>query len=185
VLSTKGHLLVATPLLGDPSFERTVVLVLEHSDDGALGVVLNRPSPLPVDDPLPDWARFAPDPAVVFVGGPVAKGSVIAIAGRDAVHDLPEGAWEPVLDGLGVLDLAVDDAVVGPTLIGVRVFTGYAGWGERQLEGEIAEGAWWVVDAARGDALSAQPEALWRDVLRRQPAPLSRYANYPRDVHAN
>jgi len=184
---TKGRLLVATPLLGDPNFERTVILVLEHTDEGALGIVLNRPSPLPVDEPLPDWARFAPEPAVVFVGGPVAHGSVIAIARPASAPEqpLPDGAWEPVVDGVGVLDLGLDDVEFGPALNAVRVFTGYAGWGERQLEAEIAEGAWWIVDAEPGDALTDDPDHLWRAVLRRQDPPLNRYALYPDDVLAN
>jgi putative transcriptional regulator len=187
VHSTKGRLLVATPLLGDPNFERTVVLMLEHTEDGALGIVLNRPSPLPVDDPLPDWSRFVPEPAVVFVGGPVARGSVIAIARpvEQPEHPLPDGAWEPVIDGVGVLDLGLDDVEVGPALSAVRVFTGYAGWGDRQLEAEIAEGAWWIVDADPADALTVEPGQLWREVLRRQPPPLNHYAFYPDDINAN
>ena len=187
MLSTKGRLLVATPLLGDPNFERTVVLMLEHSAEGALGIVLNRPSPLPVEEPLPDWARFAPEPPVVFVGGPVAKGSVIALARRadDRQHRMPDGAWEQVLDGVGVLDLGVDDVVVGSALSAVRVFTGYAGWGEGQLEAEITEGAWWTVDASVDDATTVDPEHLWRTVLRRQHGPLRLFAHYPADITAN
>ncbi len=78
--STRGRLLVATPLLGDPNFERTVIFVLEDNEEGALGLVLNRPSPLEVTEPLPDWSRLVATPSVVFVGGPVSRTSVIALA---------------------------------------------------------------------------------------------------------
>src|SRR4051794_37187405 len=154
---TKGRLLVATPLLNDPNFERTVILMLEDNDEGALGLVLNRPSPLEVTDPLPDWSRLAADPAVVFVGGPVSRSSVIALATRTNGFELPEETWTPVVDTVGVIDLTVDADMIAAALDGVRVFAGYAGWGQGQLAGEIDEGAWFVVDAVPDDALSAQP----------------------------
>ncbi|MGI8663355.1 MAG: YqgE/AlgH family protein [Acidimicrobiales bacterium] len=178
---------MATHLLEDPNFERTVVVVLEHNDEGALGVVLNRPSALALDDALPEWAPLAPAPAAVFVGGPVAKGAVIAIARlkRFEEHTLPEGTWNPIVAGVGVLDLGVEAGAVEPALDALRVFTGYAGWGSGQLEAEIAEGAWWVVQADVDDALTPQPAALWRTVLRRQRSPLNRFALYPHDVGSN
>ena len=176
---------MATPLLGDPNFSRTVVLMLEHDAEGSLGVVLNRPSPLPVDDPLPDWARFAADPPVVFVGGPVAKGSVIALARHSVDVTLPDGTWDHVIGRVGVLDIGVDADEVGPALDAVRVFTGYAGWGPEQLDGEIDEGAWFVVDAEAEDALTVIPDELWARVLRRQPPPLNRLALYPADPAVN
>src|SRR3954464_9266796 len=106
--STRGKLLVATPLLGDPNFERTVVLMLEENPEGALGLVLNRPSPLEVTEPLPDWSLLAASPPVVFVGGPVSRSSVIALAVRLPSHELPDESFTPVLDGIGVLDLTAD-----------------------------------------------------------------------------
>jgi putative transcriptional regulator len=181
--STRGRLLVATPLLGDPNFERTVILVIEHTEEGALGVVLNRPSPLRVEQALDDWAEHAAAPAVVFIGGPVATGSVIALARRRG--DLPEEAWSEVLPRIGVLDIGHDAALLATALDGVRIFTGYAGWGASQLEGEIDEGAWWAVEALAGDALTTAPEALWRTVLERQPQPLRQWARYPPDPAAN
>ena len=182
---TKGRLLVATPMLTDPNFERTVVLMLEDSEDGAVGLVLNRPSPLDVSDPLPDWAGLSAQPPVVFVGGPVSRSSVIALARRTFGHEIAEDAWTAVLGPIGVLDLTADAALLEATVGDVRVFAGYAGWGEEQLRGEIAEGAWFVVDAEPGDATTDSPEDLWRTVLRRQRDPLRLFANYPRDVALN
>jgi putative transcriptional regulator len=180
-MSTKGRLLVATPLLGDPNFDRTVVLMIEDNDDGALGVVLNRPTPIEVLEPLPEWIRFVGHPSVVFLGGPVSRGSVLALAQVDAgaVDD-----FEPVLGSIGVLDLSLDPDTLGG--IGeVRFFTGYAGWGPRQLDAEIDEAAWFVVDADPNDALTTDPDDLWSTVLRRQPPPLRRFALYPDDIAAN
>lgn len=178
----KGRLLVATPLLGDPNFERTVVLLLEHGSEGALGLVLNRPTGYEVADPLPDWAPWTLPPQVVFLGGPVSPNAVIALARVEG--GAPSSAWEPVLGAVGVLDLTGDPDLVGP-VAGVRVFAGYAGWGPDQLEAEIAEGAWYVVGGDAGDIFSEDPDRLWRRVLARQPGDLSRVALVPEDPSLN
>jgi len=183
VESLKGRLLVATPLLGDPNFERTVVLLLEHSDEGALGLVLNRPSALDVVEPLPEWVRYTLQPEVVFVGGPVSRNSVIALA--RLVADLPSGAWEQVIGPVGVLDLSRDPDAVADSVTAVRVFAGYAGWGADQLEIEVADGAWYVVPADPADAFTDEPEHLWRTVLARQAGELSRVALVPEDPSLN
>lgn len=181
--SLKGRLLVATPILLDPNFERTVVLLLEHrSEDGALGIVLNRPSETSVGEPLPAWEALAAPPAVLFVGGPVSPGSAIAL-GRGAA-DAAEG-WEPVLGPVGTVDLDRDPALVRTTLDEVRVFAGYAGWAPGQLEGEIAGGSWFVVDAEPDDAFSADPGDLWPSVLRRQGGRLAMFAHCPPDPSVN
>jgi len=181
--SLKGRLLVATPLLGDPNFERAVVLLLEHADEGALGLVLNRPSGLDVADPLPEWGRYALEPEVVFVGGPVSRNSVIALARLRA--DLPAERWEQVLGPVGVLDLSGDPDDVAAAVTAVRVFAGYAGWGAGQLEDEVAEGAWYVVPADPVDAFTDDPEHLWRTVLARQEGELARVAQVPEDPRLN
>ena len=180
--SLKGRLLVATPSLADPNFERTVVLMLEHGDEGALGVVLNRASEVDLRGPLPEWAPFAAEPSVVFVGGPVGQGSMIALA---RVEGSPAEPWAPVLGPIGVLDLGSDARDVGDRLSGLRVFYGYAGWAGGQVEGEIEEGAWFVLDAEPGDALAHAPDGLWREVLRRQPGRISMFANFPADPALN
>lgn len=183
-----GRLLVATPLIGDPNFERTVVLVLEHSDDGTLGLVLNRPSETSLMGPLPEWDRLAAHPAVVFVGGPVERERAIALAaaaGATQTDGTLDEAFTSVLGPLGTLDLHSDPDLVGGAVEQVRIFSGYAGWGAGQLDDELDAGAWWVVDAEPDDALSPDPAGLWRRVLARQPGDLKRFARYPDDPSMN
>ncbi len=178
-----GSLVVATPVIGDPNFERTVVLLLEHSEDGAFGLVLNRPTDLDLLDPLPQWYSFAAAPSVVFVGGPVEQERAIALARADA--DRTVVGWNQVLGRVGTLDLSFKPADVGPGLQEIRVFAGYAGWGRGQLEAEIDAGAWFVIDATPDDIMSDDPEQLWIRVLRRQPGSVALFAQYPPDPSAN
>ena len=184
-----GQLVVATPQLGDPNFARTVVLLLQaDEDDGALGLVLNRPSGTDVGEVLPDWAPLAAGPSVVFTGGPVQPNAAICL-GHGRLGGRQVGAFS-VLEGVpgtsvGTVDLdAAPDELV-PAVSEVRVFAGYAGWGAGQLEAEVEEGAWWVLDALPADAFSDDPDALWSTVLRRQGAPLAFAASYPADPTLN
>jgi putative transcriptional regulator len=164
-----GQLLVATPELVGPEFERTVILVLEHDPAaGALGVVLNRPLPVPVGAELPAWAASSvvAEPAVVFSGGPVEDDSVLLVAlahPGEAPQEL-----RPVTARVAVVPFTVpaDEAYLWSD--GVRVFAGYAGWAPGQLEAEVDGGFWYVVDSQPGDLVDAEPAALWRTVLRRQ-----------------
>lgn len=183
--SFTGRLLVAAPALRDPNFDRTVVLVLEHGPEGAVGVVLNRPTGTDVSAALPRWERLAADPSVVFEGGPVAPTAAICIARTPVVgEDEPDG-WRPLFAGLGTVDLERDPEELSQPVRDIRVFAGYAGWGADQLEGEVAAGAWYVVDALPGDALSPDPDDLWRTVLRRQRGNLAMIANFPADPVMN
>lgn len=182
--SLTGRLLVATPLLTDPNFARSVVLLLDHDQQGALGVVLNRPTPVDVSAVLDGWATLTGDPAVVFQGGPVALDSALAIAvvpGEDAG---PLG-WRRVHGAIGLVDLEAPPEVLAGVLGGMRVFAGYSGWSPGQLEQEIAEGAWHLVDCEAGDVSCARPDGLWRAVLRRQRGPLAMLATYPDDPTLN
>ena len=180
--SLRGRLLVATPILSDPNFDRTVILVLEHTPEGAVGVVLNRPTSADFVEPLPDWFGFAAYPAVVFVGGPVSEGSAIGLA--RARDPRPAEGFNEVCGPIGTVDLSLDPDDVPVGVEEVRVFSGYAGWGEGQLEDEIDEGAWWVVEAEPDDAMCARPEDLWATILRRQ-RDLALYANFPDDPSLN
>lgn len=181
---TRGRLLVAGPPLEDPNFRRTVVFMIEHNDDGALGVVLNRPSPIDIADALPQWVGLAAAPPAVFIGGPVEQGAVLGL-GRLVDDAAPEGLT-PVHAGIGVLDLEADPARLLGDVGGVRLFTGYAGWGPGQLEGELAMGGWFVVDAEPTDVTTTAPDDLWRAVLRRQPdEDLALLALFPDDLSAN
>ena len=181
--ATVGRLLVATPLIGDPNFERTVVLMIEHNEEGALGVVLNRPSDTDVADTVPGWETRAAEPPVVFVGGPVSPEAVLGL-GRStgAIHD---DLWSSVLGPIGTVDLNRDPLDLPPALGEVRLFAGYAGWASTQLEAELRAGAWFVLDGDPEDVLTADPEALWSAVLARQRGVLQWFANYPEDAHVN
>jgi len=177
-----GMLLVATPVMRDPNFDHTVVLLLDHNDDGALGVVLNRPSGATVAGPLPAWMDRAAPPPVVFIGGPVSPGSAICLARSGASGG---DGWQPLFAGLGTVDLARGPEELGAAIEAVRVFAGYAGWGGGQLEGEIEAGAWVVTSAGSGDALTEQPDGLWRAVLARQGGAVAALASYPKDLTDN
>ena len=180
----RGKLLVATPDLEDPNFFRTVVLMLEHNDDGALGVVLNRPSAAELTEPLPEWAPMAAEPAVVFVGGPVQPGAAIAL-GRRAVAEGEQDGFAALFGDLGTVDLERPPDGVIPPVDRIRVFAGYAGWGPGQLETEISQQGWFVVDSQPADPWWSRPELMWRDVLRRQRAELRMFANFPMDPASN
>ncbi len=180
-----GRLLVSTALLQDPNFVHTIVLLLEHDHDGSLGVVLNRPSDVPVGDVLGPWHHLAADPAVLFEGGPVSTDSALAI-GRRTTGEAVVG-WRDLAahDGLGLLDLDADPTAVDEGVGEVRIYAGYAGWGSGQLEDEIEEGAWVVVSAGPRDAFAVDPAELWSRVLRRQPGGLAWLATLPVDPGMN
>jgi putative transcriptional regulator len=186
--SLQGRLLVANPRLPDPNFDRTVVLMLAHSDDGALGVVLNRPLETAVSEALPGWEEVASPPTVLFAGGPVEPAAAICLARRTGARSpAPEGGewWKAVSGAVGTLDLDTEPESAGAAVDGLRVFAGYAGWGPGQLEAEIESGGWFVVDARDGDAFSTQPDHLWKSVLRRQRGSLALVAAYPADPAMN
>jgi putative transcriptional regulator len=183
-MSLAGRLLVAAPLLGDPNFDRTVVLLLSHDDDGAVGVVVNRPTEVPVDSVLPTWQPVVSAPDVIFQGGPVGTDNALGLAALAAGDDEPLGVRR--LSGpLAVVDLDAPPELVSPAVVGMRVFAGYAGWSPDQLESEIGEGAWYVVDAEVTDAFAESTDGLWRAVLRRQPGPLAWLADFPPDPSLN
>ncbi len=179
----RGRLLVAMPPLVDPNFDRTVVLVLEHNDEGALGVVLNRPGDRTVADVVPAWGDVASDPAVVFAGGPVEPDAVIGLA-RAPTTESADG-WAPVLGAVGTVDLSRDPIDVPGPLEWLRLFAGYAGWGAGQLEAEVTAGAWIVTAPESSDAFGDNPDGLWRAVLARQPGRVAWMANYPDDPSLN
>ncbi|MEI5011419.1 YqgE/AlgH family protein [Streptomyces sp. NPDC087659] len=183
VSSLTGRLLVATPALADPNFDRAVVLLLDHDEEGSLGVVLNRPTPVGVGDILETWAGLAGEPGVVFQGGPVSLDSALGIA----VIPGDEGplGWRRVHGAIGLVDLEAPPELLASSLGSLRIFAGYAGWGPGQLEDELNEGAWYVVESEPGDVSSPRPEALWRSVLRRQRNELAMVATYPDDPSLN
>lgn len=178
-----GRLLVATPALADPNFDRSVILVLSDDDDGALGVIVNRPTELPVTSILPAWESVVSEPDVVFQGGPVSLDSALGLVVLS--EDIEPLGVRRVSGRLGVVDLDAPPEVVSPGVAGMRVFAGYAGWSRDQLEEEISAGAWYVLDAETDDAFSDDAAELWHAVLRRQSGPLSWLATFPPDPSLN
>ena len=180
--STRGMLLLATPPLDDPNFDRSVVYIMEHSSEGAVGVVLNHPTEETEIDGLDLWMDLSAPPAVVFNGGPVQFDALIAIA---ELRGPREDAWSPILADLGSVDLARDPIDVADEVGRVRMFRGYAGWAGGQLDSELAAGAWMVFDAQRDDVFHREPENLWRLILRRQRGRVAWLANAPDDLSMN
>jgi putative transcriptional regulator len=178
-----GSLLIAAPTMGDPNFARTIVLLLDTGDSGALGVVLNRPTELDVADVLEPWADLVASPGVLFQGGPVEIDSALAVA-TVAAEDDPVG-WRRVYGSTGLLDLDAPVEIMASAVAAVRIFAGYAGWGAGQLETEIAEGAWYVVPAEPEDPFLHDPDRLWSRVLRRQGGQLAMLATMPAEPGLN
>jgi putative transcriptional regulator len=180
VESLRGQLLIAGPGLLDPNFWRTVVLVGEHSEDGALGVVLNRSSETPVEEAVPELAVLADEMGAVHVGGPVQPSAVVVLA--DFAE--PEEAGALVVDSIGFLASEVEPASLGE-LRRARVYVGYAGWGPGQLDGELEDGSWIVEPAIAEDVFTDDPEGLWSAVLRRKGGPFGVLASMPPDPTRN
>ena len=179
----KGTLLVAGPRLLDPNFMHAVVLVCDHGAEGTFGLILNRPMPVTVGElgsevPLLQGRRDR-----VWSGGPVSTGElqVIHCAGTGVLGALP------VVDGVSfggdpeVLRTALADAGAES----VKFVLGYAGWGEGQLDAEMAEQAWIVVPATRRRIFDSHPETLWRRVLRAEGGDVAELADQPPDPSWN
>ncbi|MFY9888789.1 MAG: YqgE/AlgH family protein [Streptosporangiaceae bacterium] len=184
-LPLSGRLLAATPQLGDPNFRRTVVLIVEDDpDEGTLGVVLNRPTEVPLDQVLEPWTPLASGPQVVFRGGPISPNSALALALVQGI-DEPVG-WRsldgtPLMSRIGLVDLGAPPELLAGGITSMRVFAGYAGWGAGQLRDEIADGAWFLLPGDPADAFAADPARLWQAVLRRQGGDLAMVATFPDD----
>ncbi len=178
--SLRGHLLVASPALLDPNFFRTVVLVTEHTDEGAAGLVLNRPSLVEVVAAVPQLEEVVDEDEQVWVGGPVQPEAVLVLG---EFLD-PDDAAVPLFESLGFPSLEEPEEIV-PATTRRRVFAGYAGWGAGQLEEEIANDDWILEPALADDAFTADPDELWRDVLRRKGGIYELVARMPEDPSLN
>jgi putative transcriptional regulator len=162
--SFSGHLLLAGPALWDPNFRRTVVLIGQHDEDGAVGVVLNRAAELTVAEAAPPLAPIVAEGDPLFVGGPVEPASAVVLAD----FTRPEQAQILAVGSIGFLPPEVPaDAL--DSLRRARVFAGYAGWGPGQLEQEMAEeGSWIAEPATPEDIFTDDPGGLWSSVLKRK-----------------
>jgi putative transcriptional regulator len=179
-----GMLLVASPELTDPNFSDTVVLILDADSEGALGLVLNRPSPIAVAEVLEAWRDVVVEPEVLFRGGPVSPEGALAVGVLRSSDDVPVG-FRGVAGRVGIVDLDTPVELLDGSLRALRVFAGYAGWSPGQLEDELSRGDWYLVPAEEPDVTRADPTGLWRDVLRRQPGQLAWHATRPVDPGLN
>ncbi len=181
--SLRGQLLLSAPNLFDPNFRRTVLLIAEHTDQGAMGVVLNRPAEVTVGEAVPDllWLALAGEEPV-YAGGPVATDSVVVLA----EFEDPTLAAALVVGAVGFVPASPEDAEgLASGVLRSRVFAGHAGWGPGQLDAEMDENSWIVEPALAGDVFTDDPEALWAEVMRRKGRDYRLLASMPVDPSSN
>ena len=179
--SLRGQLLLAGPALLDPNFARSVVLIGDHDEEGALGVILNRPLSVAVSDAAPPLAALVPADDSIFQGGPVQPQAAVILAEFERVED----AGLIAFDSIGFLMGEVDEEVTG-RLRRARVFAGYAGWGPGQLEMELQEEGGWIVEPALpADPFTGEPGGLWSSILRRKGGKFAMLATMPLDPSTN
>lgn len=176
--SLSGKLLIASPGMAD-FFRRSVVLVVEHNERGAFGLVLNRPSESTVGDAVPELAELIGSEHVIYVGGPVQPGAVTAVA----EHADPDASTKLVVGAVGMVDLDETPEGRQPDVSRIRVFAGYAGWGPGQLDAEIEAEAWIVEDAHPDDPFGEND--LWSAVLSRKGGEFVLLARMPPDPSVN
>jgi putative transcriptional regulator len=180
--SVRGQLLIAGPRLVDPNFFRTVVLVIEHSEDGAFGLVLNRPSETSVGEAVPELETLIDPDEPLHIGGPVQPSTVITLA---RFADVDEAALA-AFDDIGVLGTGgppIED--MADRLLTARAFVGHSGWGPGQLEAELETGDWILEPARAEDVFSADPLELWSTVLTRKGGSYALVARMPMDPSLN
>jgi putative transcriptional regulator len=177
--SLQGKLLVSSPALIDPNFRKTVVLIAHHDDEGAMGLVLSRPSDVSAVDAVPLLFGIPGSSDPVFVGGPVQPEAFMVLAEFEDVSQ----AAERIMDGLGFM--AADAEPDELAIVRLRLFSGYSGWGVGQLEAELEEDSWIVIEAIPEDAFADDPDELWRVVLHRQGGEFELMENMPYDPGLN
>jgi putative transcriptional regulator len=177
----RGQLLIASPALRDLNFRRTVVLVAEHGEEGAMGVVLNRPAEAVASEAAPALADLVEPAAVVHVGGPVEPQAVVILA----EFDDPDESASIVFADIGFVRADADPELLAGSTRRARLFAGYAGWGAGQLEAELEEESWIVEAPLPDDVFSESPTELWSAVLRRKGGPFALVATMPPDPSMN
>ena len=179
--SLRGQLLIASPALFDPNFRRAVVLVTEHTDEGAMGLVLSRPTEAAVADAVPPLEGLVEPGACVYVGGPVQPTAVVVLADFGD----PEEAAALVVGDVGFVRADVEPGALPTSTRRARVFAGYAGWGEGQLEDELEQESWILEPALPDDVFADDAEELWSSVLRRKGGQYAVVALMPPDPSVN
>lgn len=179
-----GELLVASVDQGPNYFSRTVVLLLDADESGALGVVLNRVSEANLGEVLPQWPDLVSPPAQLFAGGPVSPNGAVCVAKLTNPHEEPPG-WRRVLGDIGLLHLDTPTELARGTYSNLRIFAGYAGWESGQLEGELLRGDWYRVRSRDDDIFGSDQDDLWRRVLRRQGGEMAMLSTWVEDADQN
>lgn len=179
-----GRLLVAMPALDD-FFDRSVVLILNHGDEGTQGVVLNKPLDAGVNAVLPQWHEHVSRPRTLYQGGPVGMDTAMGLVRMGGDGGGTVVGVDRIAEGIGLLDLDAPAELIVPQVQAMRVFVGYAGWVPGQLRDEIDAGAWQVVDAEPSDAFRAVADTLWRDVVMRQRDSVAWLSTYTETPESN
>jgi putative transcriptional regulator len=179
--SLRGRLLIASPALVDPNFARTVVLITEHAPEGAMGVVLNRPSETEVGDVAPELADVVVEGEPVFIGGPVQPQALVVLA---EFSDSRAAAWI-IAEDVGFVSADTEHGDVSDVVRRGRVYAGYSGWDAGQLEAELAEEAWIVEPPLPAELFPDDPLALWHDVLARKGGQFALISRMPDDPSLN
>jgi putative transcriptional regulator len=181
VESLKGQLLIASADLFDENFRRTVVLITEHDDDGALGLVLNRPAQTTVVEAVPGLEPLVDEEDPVYVGGPVDQRSLLVLA----EFDDPDESASTIFEDVGFIRGDADIPLIAGAIRRARVFAGYAGWTAGQLDAELEAEGWILADPEREDVFGATDGELWSEVLRRKGGPYALLATMPPDPSLN
>ncbi|MBN8707393.1 MAG: YqgE/AlgH family protein [Bacteroidetes bacterium] len=178
----KGTLLLAEPMLQDPNFKRTVILLCEHSETGSFGLVLNKELPLLLNEVLPE--NDLPE-LPLFLGGPVQPDTlhVLHSAGEKITGaiEVAEGVWW----GGEFEDIKTKLSLGLCNTTDFRFFLGYSGWAEEQLQDELDRGGW-ILGRCNSDYIfETEPEKLWRKILKDMGGEFAQLANYPENPHLN
>jgi len=179
-----GDLLIASVILTGGIFDRSVIVLIDADDSGALGVIVNKINATPLVDVLPGWVDQASAPRALFTGGPVSPEGAICLASLADPNDEPPG-WRRVFGDVGLLHLDTPVELIAGAFRDLRVFAGYAGWSPGQLQGELERGSWHHARAVYSDVFTPKPTDLWSQALRRQPLPVSLFATWPVDPELN
>jgi putative transcriptional regulator len=179
--SLAGRLLLASTTLQDPNFLRTVVLIGMHSEQGALGLVLNRPSAATIGEAVPQLEEMMDEDEPVYVGGPVQPGVIVLLA--EFLDPSVAGVLVTGRIGLPAPDAPLES--LADATARRRVFAGYAGWGEGQLDAELEQGDWIPHDPSPEDVFTESPDGLWSEVLTRKGSKYALIARMPLDPSVN
>lgn len=177
----RGSLLVASPALVDPNFARGVVFITEHNEDGAMGIVLDRPSETKVGEIVPQLEGVAGAEAPIYVGGPVQPSALVVLA---EFSDPSAAAWIVVAD-VGFASADVDMEALAGSVRRARVYAGYSGWGPGQLEAEMEQDSWIVEPPLPAELFPEDPAGLWSGVLARKGGQYALVARMPDDPSLN